>query len=71
MTTPPYTTQDQFIVMAVTGTVGGKKVKMTVSNVYAAAKMLTERPHRPRFHGPKLILSFLIRLRMSSIIGMT
>jgi hypothetical protein len=33
ITTPPYTTQDQFMVTAVTGTEGGKKEKIKVMSV--------------------------------------
>ena len=69
MTTPPYTTQDQFMVTAVTGTEGGKKEKTRVMIVYTAAYILIARPHRPSFHGPKAIGSFRSRLKIMMTMG--
>lgn len=69
ITTPPNTTQDQFIVTSVTGTAGGKNENTIEMIKKHDAIMLIARPHRPRVHGPIRTCSCLTRFRIKRTIG--
>ena len=54
----------------VTGTLGGKNVKITARSVYPAAKRLIGKPQRPSVQGPNSIFSWRSLLTIIKIMGM-
>ena len=63
---PPHIRHDQFIVIRVTGVAGGKNEKKVAMITKQAESILMGRPALPSDHGPKLIVSPLMRLIIMS-----